>query len=51
MYNKPYLGEEINHGKSGFAVNRGAVNRGFTVHNNIIFKELHPNLSVRNVSS
>ena len=31
MHIKPYLGEEIGHGKSGFAVNRGAVNRGFTV--------------------
>ena len=31
MHIKPYLGEEIGRGKSGFAVNRGAVNRGFTV--------------------
>ena len=31
MYIKPYLREESGRGKSGFAVNRGAVNRGFTV--------------------
>ena len=31
MHIKPYLGEEIGHGKSGFAVNRGVVNRGFTL--------------------
>ena len=31
MHIKPYLGGEIGRGKSGFAVNRGAVNRGFTV--------------------
>ena len=31
MHIKPYLGEEIGRGKSGFAVNRGAVDRGFTV--------------------
>ena len=32
MHIKPYLGGEIGRGKSGFAVNRGAVNRGFTVY-------------------
>ena len=32
MHIKPYLGGEIGRGKSGFTVNRGAVNRGFTVY-------------------
>ena len=31
MHIKPYLGEEIGCGKSGFAVNRDAANQGFTV--------------------
>ena len=31
MHIEPYLVEEIGSGKSGFAVNRDAVNRGFTV--------------------
>ena len=30
MYIKPYSGEEIGRGKSGFAVNWGVVHRGFT---------------------
>ena len=32
MQIKPFLEEEIGRGKSGFAVNRDAVNRGFTVY-------------------
>ena len=31
MHVKPYLGEGNVRGKSGFTVNRSAVNRGFTV--------------------
>ena len=31
MHIKPYLREEIGRSKSGFAVNRGVVNRGFTL--------------------
>ena len=34
MHIKPYLGEEIGRGKSGFAVNWDAVNWGFTVREN-----------------
>ena len=37
MHIKPYLGEEIGRGKSGFAANRGAVNRGFTVVSTVSF--------------
>ena len=32
MHIKPHLGEEIGCGKSGFAVNQGAVNQGFTIY-------------------
>ena len=35
MHIKPYLGNRIGSGKSGFAVNRGAVKRGFTVLNSL----------------
>ena len=41
MHIEPYLGEEIGRGKSGFVVNRGAVNQGFTIYCTIYMEETY----------
>ena len=40
MHIKPYLGEEIGRGKSGFAVNRGTVNRYYVVLSTMLVIQL-----------